>query len=193
MAFDTATMRFHYEGSFVGEGETFRYEGGYIDDLTFDPDKISWFDLNEICQDAGYRNVHKIRYLRPGFPLHQGMRQITNDYTVLDMVSDMLENANVIDIFIEHFMDDVELIVGLIENGDGGEQNEEQNQEFENEEGFEDVMAEVNEPQVPEVHVANEAGNQGLGADIEGQQGLNDQVNELAKELKLMLERRRLF
>ncbi|OMP06376.1 hypothetical protein COLO4_08172 [Corchorus olitorius] len=34
---DFGIMRFHYEGSFVGEGDSLRYEGGFDDDLTLDP------------------------------------------------------------------------------------------------------------------------------------------------------------
>ncbi|OMP07406.1 hypothetical protein COLO4_07373 [Corchorus olitorius] len=39
---DLCTLRFHYGGYFASEGDTLMYEGGLVDDLRVDPDRLSW-------------------------------------------------------------------------------------------------------------------------------------------------------
>ncbi|OMP09156.1 hypothetical protein COLO4_05753 [Corchorus olitorius] len=123
MSFETAIIRFHYQGSLVGIGEDLIYEGGFVDELQFDPDRIGYYNFINICKRAGYQNVHKMWYNRPGFKLVDGIKEIRDDASILDMIGEMYVNDGVIDVFIEHFVHEPEVIVGLIENGpleDGG-------------------------------------------------------------------------
>ncbi|OMO99207.1 hypothetical protein COLO4_13436 [Corchorus olitorius] len=92
MSFQSCIIRFHYEGSFVGDDDNLSYEGGYVDDLDFDPDKVGYFDILEKCQNAGYENVSKIYYKRPGVSLSLGLRELYNDKSVLDMIGEMFLN-----------------------------------------------------------------------------------------------------
>ncbi|OMO62968.1 hypothetical protein COLO4_32795 [Corchorus olitorius] len=117
MSFETAIIRFHYQGSLVGTGEDLIYEGGFVDELQFDPDRIGYYNLINICERARYQNVHKMWYNRPGFKLVDGIKEIRDDASILDMVGEMYVNDGVIDVFIEHFVHEPEVIVGLIENG----------------------------------------------------------------------------
>ena len=43
MSYENCIIRFHYEGRFVNEGSNMKYVNETIDDLTFDPDKVSFF------------------------------------------------------------------------------------------------------------------------------------------------------
>ncbi|OMO94347.1 hypothetical protein COLO4_16385 [Corchorus olitorius] len=117
MFFETAIIRFHYQGSLVGTGEDLIYEGGFVDELQFDPDRIGYYDFISICERVEYQNVHKMWYNRPGFKLVDGSKKIRDDASILDMIGEMYVNDGVIDVFIEHFVHEPEGIVGLIENG----------------------------------------------------------------------------
>ncbi|OMO71116.1 putative Zinc finger, BED-type [Corchorus olitorius] len=43
----------------MGEEENLSYEGDYVDDLEFDPDRVGYFDLLDICERVGYENVNE--------------------------------------------------------------------------------------------------------------------------------------
>ncbi|OMO73495.1 hypothetical protein COLO4_27079 [Corchorus olitorius] len=92
MSFETAIIRFHYQGSLVGTGEDLIYEGGFVDELQFDPDRIGYYNFINICERAGYQNVHKMWYNRPGFKLVDGIKEIRDDASILDMVG-LIENG----------------------------------------------------------------------------------------------------
>ncbi|OMO98822.1 Transposase, MuDR, plant [Corchorus capsularis] len=104
----------------MGEDKNLSYEGGYVDDLEFNPDRVGYFDLLEICEKAGYENVSKIHYKIPGLCLGDGLREVHNDASVLDMIGELYLNNGVIDVYIEHGVDDPVLIVGLIDDGNDG-------------------------------------------------------------------------
>ncbi|OMP00330.1 reverse transcriptase [Corchorus capsularis] len=118
MAFDTAIVRFHYEGRFSGVDEELQYVGGYVDDLVFDPDKISKNEFEQLCQRAGYKNIVRMFYQRPGFLLCDGLKPIINDASIIDMTGELFLNDGVIDVYVEHGVEVVPEIAGLLENGE---------------------------------------------------------------------------
>ncbi|OMO79099.1 hypothetical protein COLO4_24548 [Corchorus olitorius] len=131
MSFQSCIIRFHYEGSFVGDDDNLSYEGGYVDDLDFDPDRVGYFDILEKCQNAGYENVSKIYYKRPGVSLSLRLRELHNDKSVLDMIGEMFLNNGMIVVYIAHKVDEAQVIASLIGNGD----NDNDFDPFDNEDG----------------------------------------------------------
>ncbi|OMP07643.1 hypothetical protein COLO4_07173 [Corchorus olitorius] len=91
MSFETAIIRFHYQGSLVGTGEDLIYEGGFVDELQFDLDRIGYYDFINICERAGYQNVHRMWYNRLGFKLVDEIKEIRDDASILDMIG-LIEN-----------------------------------------------------------------------------------------------------
>ncbi|XVF15372.1 hypothetical protein REPUB_Repub09cG0146600 [Reevesia pubescens] len=85
MAFEYYMVRFHYSGTFEGEGLELRYINEIVDDLLLDPDKISYFEFIDICKDTGYRNISRIFYLTPGCSFADGLKEIKDDHSALEM------------------------------------------------------------------------------------------------------------
>ncbi|OMO85410.1 Transposase, MuDR, plant [Corchorus capsularis] len=105
MAFFEGIVRFRYAGSFVGEGESLRYENGILDELRIDPDRLSKIELEELLKDAGCKNVLNIYYKRPRMSMCRGLKLIENDWDVLDMAGELVEHGE-IDIYVVHMVDD---------------------------------------------------------------------------------------
>ena len=66
MSYENCIIRFHYEDRFVGEGSNLKYVNEIFDDLTFDLDKVSFFELMNVCENASFMNIRRIFYLIPG-------------------------------------------------------------------------------------------------------------------------------
>ncbi|XVE98782.1 hypothetical protein REPUB_Repub03eG0138300 [Reevesia pubescens] len=132
MAFEYYMIRFHYSGIFKGEGLELRYINEIVDDLLLDPDKISYFEFIDFCKDVGYKNISGIFYLTPGCSLINGLREIKDGHSALEMAGYMVSRG-VVDVFIEHGIDEVLLpLDALPGTGDGG------NDEVRNEKGGHD-------------------------------------------------------
>ncbi|OMP12007.1 hypothetical protein COLO4_03531, partial [Corchorus olitorius] len=122
MAFDTASIRFHFEGYFAGVDEELEYVGGCINNLQFDPNKLGFHEFEKLCERSGYKNVIRIFYRRPGFLLCDGLKPIINDDSILGMTGEMYLNNGFIDVYLEHGIDDV-VQVELLENGPAEDHN----------------------------------------------------------------------
>ena len=122
MSYENCIIRFHYEGRFVGEGSNLKYVNETVDDLTFDPDKVSFFELMNVCENAGFMNIRRIFYLIPGRTIGDGLRLVWDDDTTLDMIGYMLDYG-VVDIFIDHGIDEPEIILNLPATDEPAEAN----------------------------------------------------------------------
>ncbi|OMP08970.1 hypothetical protein COLO4_05936 [Corchorus olitorius] len=125
---DLCTLRFHYEGYFASEGDTLMYEGGLVDDLRVDPDRLSWYELNGVLRRGGYRNIKAIFYRRQYFSLADGIRIVDSDASVNSMVAEMMLEGE-IDVYVEHGVEELEVALHLIEappanDGENGQQCE---------------------------------------------------------------------
>ncbi|OMO82648.1 hypothetical protein COLO4_22892 [Corchorus olitorius] len=138
MAFFEGIVRFHYSGSFVGEGESLRYENGIVDELGIDPDKLSKIELEELLKDAGCKNVLHIYYKRPGLSMCRGLKLIESDFDVLDMAGELVERGEV-DTYAVHKVDDPHDAVLELEYGEVIEGGNEAHVDAVNDVGLDDV------------------------------------------------------
>ncbi|OMO90987.1 Zinc finger, PMZ-type [Corchorus capsularis] len=128
---DWCIMRFHYAGYFATEGDTLTYEGGLVDDLRVDPDRLSWYELSGVLRRGGYRNIKAIYYRIQYASLANGIRILDNDASVNSMVSEMMLEGT-IDVYVEHGVEEPEVALHLIEgppanDGENGNEGDENN------------------------------------------------------------------
>ncbi|XWS44982.1 hypothetical protein CRYUN_Cryun15aG0096700 [Craigia yunnanensis] len=113
MSYENCIIRFYYQGRFVGEGSNLQYVNEIVDDLMFDPDKMSFFKLMNVCENAGFMNIKRIFYLILGRTIGDGLRLVWDDDTTLDMIGYMLDHG-VVDIFIDHRVDEPKIIPDVL-------------------------------------------------------------------------------
>ncbi|OMO60702.1 hypothetical protein COLO4_33771, partial [Corchorus olitorius] len=122
---DLCLLRVHYQGFFVATDDSLRYEGGFVDDLYVDPDRLNWMELIGLLRRGGYRNIKDIFYKRQYFELFDGVKAVYNDKTVLEMVAEMVLEDE-IDLYVEHGVEEpddiaIHMIEGPPENVENGE------------------------------------------------------------------------
>ena len=75
----------HHGSQFVWNPDLV-YLGGstsFVDNV--DPDKFSYFEIQDICSDVGAVSTSRFHYLIPGGNLEQGLRLINGDDDVVYM------------------------------------------------------------------------------------------------------------
>ncbi|KAK8563703.1 hypothetical protein V6N13_006068 [Hibiscus sabdariffa] len=64
-------LRMHLGGNLVGN--PLKYEGGTVTNCGINPDVVSHGDLCKMVEEAGYRDVKALYYLKPGCSLSDGL------------------------------------------------------------------------------------------------------------------------
>ncbi|KAL2904767.1 Long-chain-fatty-acid--CoA ligase [Bienertia sinuspersici] len=85
--FDNATLRFWHGGKIkvVNSGELL-YVGGRCRTFQDDPDQLCvWHIMELACKTRGYTKVNSVYYLIKGKSLHDGLRRVEKDASVLEM------------------------------------------------------------------------------------------------------------
>ena len=84
----TFDIEIHVGGCFVEE-PTIKYVGGSVRLLTeFDPDKLSFFEIRDLCHLVGAPKEHsRYKYLLPEGDLQYDLRDIETDADVLNMTT----------------------------------------------------------------------------------------------------------
>ena len=85
MADLTFNFEIHHGGQFVWNPDLV-YLGGstsFINEV--DPDKLSYFEIQDICYDLGTFSTSRFHYLIPGGNLEKGLRLINGDDDVVYM------------------------------------------------------------------------------------------------------------
>ena len=76
----------HYKGYFNRQNRC-TYVGGFVHNHSVhDVHKISFLDIDEICKDCGYKFGDLIHYKIPDRSLDEGLRLISSDYDVNEMI-----------------------------------------------------------------------------------------------------------
>jgi hypothetical protein len=91
-----ATREFGFEvhyGGKINRGFTCTYVGGEVDIYAekFDEDKLSFFEIEGIVKKYGYKSGDLVYYIHPGCSIQSGMKLISSDYNVLEMVAAHVE------------------------------------------------------------------------------------------------------
>ncbi|KAL2921884.1 putative dual-specificity RNA methyltransferase RlmN [Bienertia sinuspersici] len=101
--FDNATLRFWHGGKFkvVNSGELV-YVGGRCRTFQADPDQLCvWHILDLACKTGGYTEVDSVYYLIKGQSLHDGLRRVEKDASVLEM-GQLAMKYRTIDLYVKH-------------------------------------------------------------------------------------------
>ncbi|KAL4388837.1 hypothetical protein GQ457_09G025220 [Hibiscus cannabinus] len=99
MAFTELPLRMHLGGNFVGN--PLKYEGGTVIDWGIDPDVVSHGDLCKLVEEAGYRDVKALYYLKPGCSLSDGLVLCWDNKSFCDLIGYWLVERE-IHIYVEH-------------------------------------------------------------------------------------------
>ncbi|XP_059440262.1 uncharacterized protein LOC132172719 [Corylus avellana] len=93
----------HYGGK-INRGFTNTYVGGDVDlhDETYDEDKLSFFEIEGIVKKYGYKSRDLLYYLEPGCSFQGGLKLISSDHNVLEMVA-AHKGAPVIELYLVSF------------------------------------------------------------------------------------------
>jgi hypothetical protein len=91
-----ATREFQFEvhyGGKINRGFTCAYIGGKVDmyDEKFNKDKLSFFEIEGIVKKYGYKSGDLVYYIHPGCSIQSGLKLISLDYNVLEMVAAHVE------------------------------------------------------------------------------------------------------
>jgi hypothetical protein len=87
MASDLLIFEVHYKGSFNRENRC-TYVGGFVHNhYVHEVHKMSFLDIEEICKEYGYKYGDLIHYKIPDRSLDDGLRLISSDHNVSEMVS----------------------------------------------------------------------------------------------------------
>ncbi|EOY14278.1 Uncharacterized protein TCM_033591 [Theobroma cacao] len=124
-------IRFHYDGAFVGGGKNLKFVNSLMEGVTFDLDKVSYFELLSICADTSYENIKEIYYLKPRCIVTNGLRAIVKDDNALNMIGYMLDHG-VIEIYIKHAIDEPVFV---------GDEDEGIYKEYHDSDEFEDIAS----------------------------------------------------
>ena len=57
---------------------------------------MNFYDIEEICRTYGYRSRDLVYYSVPGLPLDQGLRLLSSDYNVTEIVAKHLDHDLVV-------------------------------------------------------------------------------------------------
>ncbi|XP_059461824.1 uncharacterized protein LOC132190802 [Corylus avellana] len=78
----------HYSGK-INRGFTYTNVGGDINvnDETYDEDKLSFFEIEGIVKKYGYKSGDLVYYLEPGCTFQGGLKLISSNHNVLEMVA----------------------------------------------------------------------------------------------------------
>ncbi|KAL4281454.1 hypothetical protein GQ457_03G008630 [Hibiscus cannabinus] len=99
MTFTELPLRMHLGGNLVGN--PLKYEGGTVIDWGIDPDVVSHGDLCKLVEEAGYRDVKALYYLKPGCSLSDGLVLCWDNKSFCDLIGYWLVERE-IHIYVEH-------------------------------------------------------------------------------------------
>ncbi|KAL2925846.1 RNA-directed DNA polymerase from mobile element jockey [Bienertia sinuspersici] len=106
--FDNATLRFWHGGKFkvVNSGELV-YVGGRCRTFHANPDQLCvWHVMDLACKTGGYTEVDSVYYLIKGQSLHDGLRRVEKDASVLEM-GQLAMKYRTIDLYVKHEKNDL--------------------------------------------------------------------------------------
>jgi hypothetical protein len=87
MASGILLFEVHYNKSFNRQNRC-TYMGGFVDNHSVhEIHKMSFFDIEEICKDYGYKSGDLIHYKIPDKSLVEGLRLISSDHNINEMIS----------------------------------------------------------------------------------------------------------
>ncbi|KAL0012598.1 hypothetical protein SO802_007706 [Lithocarpus litseifolius] len=84
MADKEVKLEVHYGGAFLWN-PSLEYFGGKVEIVYRDPNRLSYFEIQGICEELGIDEPCRIHYLDPGGNLEQDLRLIQNDQDVVPM------------------------------------------------------------------------------------------------------------
>jgi hypothetical protein len=78
----------HHGGTFDKQYRV-HYVGGLVSNYpdTYDPSKLKFSNIEDICKSYGYRSGDLVYYNVPGCPLDEGLRLMSFDHNVAEMVA----------------------------------------------------------------------------------------------------------
>jgi hypothetical protein len=87
MGTDLLMFEVHYGGTFDRQGRC-TYVGGYVNSYpdVYDVDKLSFIEIQAVCKEYRYRDGDLIYYRLPDKSLDEGLRLISSDHDVQEMV-----------------------------------------------------------------------------------------------------------
>ena len=74
----------HYGGTFLWN-PNLEYFGGKVEIVYRDPNRLSYFEIEDICEELGIDEPCRVHYLGPGGNLEQDLRLIQDDKAVVLM------------------------------------------------------------------------------------------------------------
>ena len=74
----------HYRGTFL-RNPSLEYFGGKVEIVYKDPDRLSYFEIEGICEELGITEPFRLHYLVLGGNLEQDLRLIHDDTDVVSM------------------------------------------------------------------------------------------------------------
>ncbi|CAH9069221.1 unnamed protein product, partial [Cuscuta epithymum] len=105
--FDKVELVIHHGGDFFYNPD-YVYKGGAVDTISIDPDLISYPHLLKFLKSGSYGNIHGI-YFKKIEDSMQNLHQLFNDESTLNLI-DMATCYGKCEIFVEHGLDEVELV-----------------------------------------------------------------------------------
>ena len=77
-------LEVHYRGVFLWN-PSLEYFGGKVEIVYKDPDRLSYFEIQSICEELGIDEPCRVHYLGPRGNLEQDLRLIQDDQDVVPM------------------------------------------------------------------------------------------------------------
>ncbi|CAH9132447.1 unnamed protein product [Cuscuta epithymum] len=105
--FDKVELIIHHGGNFKCVPESM-YVGGQVDVLSIDPDLICYPHLMKCLKTGSYGNIKALYYKKPSQCM-KSLRELFDDKSTLDLIR-LATSCGKCDIFVEHGLDEVELV-----------------------------------------------------------------------------------
>jgi hypothetical protein len=102
----------HHGGTFDRQHRV-HYVGGLVSNYpdTYDPSQLKFSDIEDICKSYGYRSGDLVYYNVPGCPLDEGLRLMSSDHNVAEMVAAHVGHDLVVLYMVMHGVVDVDVAV----------------------------------------------------------------------------------
>lgn len=143
MGTDLLMFEVHYGGTFDRQGRC-TYVGGYVNSYpdVYDVDKLSFIEIQAVCKEYRYRDGDLIYYRLPDKSLDEGLRLISSDHDVQEMVKHHVGHGLVELYLVSYGIVDVDVDVDVQEGDAEEDEDYERDVVFRKDAFWDDVLSE---------------------------------------------------